>query len=285
MKYAAIDKHQREHPLGLMCRVLGVSRSGFYAWFRRGPSAHQQADQRLRIAIRAVHAETKRRYGSPRIHRTLQPVYRCSRKRVARLMREDGLRARRARRYRVTTQADPQLVPAANTLGRRFRVAALNRVWASDVTACFTREGWLYLAVSLDLASRRVVGWAAGPSPGQELTVAALERALTHRRPPAGLLHHSDRGMHYTGGAYRRLLDRHAIAVSMSRRGDCWDNAVVESFFATLKVELLEDKAWDSQTEGRLALRDYIDWYNRQRLHSTLGYLSPVTFEARLSAA
>jgi transposase InsO family protein len=285
VKYACIERHRREHPLGLMCAILGVSRSGFYAWRERVPSAHHLADQRLRVAIRTVHAESRRRYGSPRIHRTLQPEYRCSRKRVARLMQADGLRAKRARRYRGTTQADPQLAPAPNRLDRQFQTPTLNQVWVSDVTACFTRQGWLYLAVVLDLASRRVVGWAAGPSPGQDLTIAALAPALAHRRPAAGLLHHSDRGMHYTSGAYRQLLATHAITVSMSRRGNCWDNAVAESFFATLKTELLDDKDWENQTEGRVALRDYIDWYNRQRLHSTLGYISPANFETRLSAA
>jgi len=285
VRYACIAKYRPDYPLTLMCRVLAVSRSGFYAWCDRPASARQQADQRLRVAIRAVHAESRRRYGSPRIYRTLQPVYHCARKRVARLMREDGLRAKRSPRYRSATQADGAHVPAPNTLRRHFAVAAPNTVWASDVTACFTRQGWLYLAVVLDLASRRVVGWATGPTPGQELTLPALHQALAHRAPPAGLLHHSDRGMHYTGSAYRQVLAAHGVAVSMSRRGNCWDNAVAESFFATLKTELMEAQDWESRTEGTQALRSYIDWYNRQRLHSTLGYLSPIAFESRLTAA
>jgi transposase InsO family protein len=285
VKYACIARHQPDYPLTLMCRVLRVSRSGFYAWRERPASARQHADQRLRVAIRAVHAESRRRYGSPRIHRTLQPAYRCSRKRVARLMREDGLRAKRSPRYRSTTQTDGGHVPAPNTLRRHFAVAAPNQVWASDVTACFTRQGWLYLAVVLDLASRRVVGWAAGATPGQELTLPALHQALAHRAPPAGLLHHSDRGMHYTGTAYRQALAAHGITASMSRRGNCWDNAVLESFFATLKTELMGEQDWDSRAAGLVALREYLDWYNRQRLHSTLGYLSPIAFETRLTAA
>jgi len=232
-----------------------------------------------------VHAEHRRRYGSPRIFRTLHPVYRCSRKRIARLMREDGLRAKRSPPYRSATHADDRHVPAPNTLRRRFAVPVPNQVWASDVTACFTRQGWLYLAVVLDLASRRVVGWAAGATPGQELTLPALRQALAHRAPAAGLLHHSDRGMHYTGSAYRQVLEAHGITVSMSRRGNCWDNAVLESFFATLKTELMGEPDWESRTEGTQALRSYIDWYNRQRLHSTLGYVSPMAFEARLTAA
>ncbi len=285
MKYAVIRDYRAVHAVGLMCRVLRVSRSGFYAWCQRRPSARARTDQRLRVEIRAIYRANDRRYGSPRILRELRPHYHCSRKRVARLMREDGLRARRARRYRCTTQADPQLAPAPNVLQRRFAVPQPNRVWVGDVTACPTRAGWLYLATLLDLASRRVVGWAAGPTVGQELTLAALHQALAARRPAPGLLHHSDRGMHYTGAAYRQRLARHGITVSMSRRGDCWDNAVAESFFATLKTELLEDRIWETQTEGQLALRSYLNWYNRQRLHSSLGYRSPVDFERRLTAA
>jgi putative transposase len=285
VKYAAIANHRDEYPLGLMCRLLGVSRSGFHAWDGRPPSARHQANQQLLVSIRAKYEENKGRYGSVRIHRELHAEFGCGRNRIAWLMHDDGLRAKRARRYRGTTQADPQLAPAPNVLARGFDVAALNQVWVADVTACFTRQGWLYLAVVLDAGSRRVVGWAAGRSPGQELTIPALQQALTHRQPAAGLLHHSDRGMHYTGSAYRRILAYQGITVSMSRRGNCWDNAVAESFFATLKTELLGDHDWQTHTEGLAALREYIDWYNRQRLHSTLGYVSPATFESRLCAA
>ncbi len=285
MRYACIQRQEGAFPIALMCRVLTVSRTGYYAWRGRPPSARAQTDTRLRVAIRAIHAESRHRYGSPRIHRELAAQHwACSRKRVARLMRLDGLRGKRSRRYRCTTQADGT-PPAPNRLQRGFQVAALNRSWASDVTACATAEGWLYLAVVLDLASRRVVGWAAGATPGQELTVPALRRALERRAPPAGVLHHSDRGAHYTGAVYQRLLAAHGATVSMSRRGDCWDNAVVESFFATLKTELITDTQWRSRTEGIDALRQYIAWYNGQRRHSTLDYLSPVAFEARLTAA
>lgn len=197
-------------------------------------------------------------------------------------MRLEGLRGKRARRFRTTTQADGT-PPAPNRLQRRFQVARPNQVWASDVTACWTAQGWLYLAVVLDLASRRVVGWRAGPTVGQELTLAALRQALARRTPPAGLLHHSDRGARYTGSSYQRLLAAHGGIASMSRRGDCWDNAVVESFFATLKTEL--GTTWRSRPEAIEALRQYLDWYNTQRLHSTLGYVSPATFERQLAAA
>ena len=237
------------------------------------------------MAIRAIHSASKGRYGRPRIHRALQAqALHCSPKRVARLMHLDGLRGKRSRRYRATTQADGT-PPAPNHLRRRFRVPTLDQVWASDVTACPTAAGWLYLAVVLDLASRRVIGWAAGRTGGQELTLAALRQALRHRAPRPGLLHHSDRGNHYTGSTYQRLLAAHGIVVSMSRTGDCWDNAVAESFFATLKTELVDDAQWRSPSDGLEGLRQYLSWYNRQRLHSTLDYLTPVAYEARLTAA
>jgi transposase InsO family protein len=285
VKYACIRQHEGLFAVVLMCRVLAVSRAGYYAWRQRPPSARTQQDTALRIRIRAIHAASARRYGRPRIHRELRAqAVRCSAKRVQRLMRLDGLRGKRARRYRVTTQADGS--PAApNQLGRQFQVARPNQVWASDVTAWVTQAGWLYVAVVLDLASRRVVGWAAGRSMGQELTLAALRSALRARRPPTGLLHHSDRGMHYTGSSYQRLLAAHGVQCSMSRRGDCWDNAVVESFFATLKTELVEGGTWKSHAEAIEALRAYFQWYNGQRLHSTLNYQSPAMFEARLTAA
>ena len=194
------------------------------------------------------------------------------------------MRGQRPRRYRRTTRADGT-PPAPNRLRRHFQVATPNQVWVSDVTACWTAQGWLYLAVVLDLASRRVVGWAAGRTPGQELTLPALQQALRQRRPLAGLVHHSDRGMHYTGTSYQRLLAAHGITASMSRRGDCWDNAVAESFFATLKTELVTEAQWRSRADAVDGLRHYLDWYNHRRLHSTLNYVSPVVFERQLLAA
>jgi putative transposase len=283
VRYACIWRHEGQFTVVLMCRVLEVGRAGYYAWRCRTPSPRAQGDTQLRVAIRAIHAASHGRYGRPRIHRALRAQQLCcSPKRVARLMRLEGLRGRRARRFRATTRADGT-PPAPNHLQRRFQVAGPNRVWASDVTACWTTEGWLYVAVVLDLGSRRVIGWAAGATPGQELTVPALQSALRRRAPAEGLLHHSDRGMHYTGTSYQRLLAAHGITVSMSRRGDCWDNAVAESFFATLKTEL--ETTWRSRAEGIDALRQYLDWYNTQRLHSTLGYVSPVAFERQRTAA
>ena len=287
MKYACIAQHRAEYPIALMCRVLVVTRAGFYAWLERGPSTRVQADARLRIAIRVIHAESRRSYGSPRIHRELRAQgQRHARKRIARLMRLEGLRAKRSRRYRVTTQSDATAPAAPNTLARQFTVRALDRVWAGDVTACWTGEGWLYLAAVLDLGSRRVVGWATSATLDQALTRTALRRALVLRRPAAGLLHHSDRGTHYTGVEYQAALATAGVAVSMSRRGDCWDNAVVESFFATLKTELVHDARWVTRGEATAALAVYIEgWYNRRRRHSTLNYLSPAEYELRLRAA
>lgn len=287
MKYACIAQYRAAYPVTLMCRVLAVSRTGFYAWLERVPSARAQLDGRLRVAIRVIHAESRRSYGSPRIHRELRAQgQRHSRKRIARLMHLDGLRAKRSRRYRTTTQRDATQPAAPNTLGRRFQVRELNRVWAGDVTACWTQEGWLYLAALLDLGSRRVVGWATSATLDQELTLTAWRRAVTQRQPAVGLLHHSDRGTSYTGEAYRAALAGAGVAVSMSRPGDCWDNAVLESFFATLKTELVHDARWATRAAASAALGAYLEgWYNRRRRHSTLDYLSPVEYELRLRAA
>jgi len=270
-----------------MCRVLGVSRAGFYAWLERPPSAHATTDARLRVAIRAIHAESQRSYGSPRVHRELRAQdVRCGRKRVVRLMQADGLRARRHRRYRGTTCADRTQPVAPNRLARRFQLRDLNQVWASDVTACWTGEGWLYLAIVLDLGSRRVIGWAMSRAADQALTLTALTRALALRQPAAGLLHHSDRGVQYTGTGYQALLAAHGVTVSMSRTGDCWDNAVAESFFATLKTELVAEARWSTRATAIDAIGHYIEgWYNRRRRHSTLDYVSPVEYERRLTAA
>lgn len=287
MRYACIAAHRAEYPVRLMCRVLVVSRAGFYAWLERAPSQRAHTDARLRVAIRAIHAESRRSYGSPRIHRELRAQgQRHGRKRIARLMRLEGLRAKRSRRYRTTTHSDATRPAAPNTLGRRFTVRELNRVWAGDVTACWTGEGWLYLAALLDLGSRRVVGWATSGTLDQALTQAALRRALVQRQPAAGLLHHSDRGTPYTAAEYQAALSVAHVAVSMSRRGDCWDNAVLESFFATLKTELVHDARWATRAAATAALATYIEgWYNRRRRHSTLDYLSPAEYELRLRAA
>ncbi len=288
MKYACIEAHRRQFPITLMCRVLGVSRAGFYAARTRELCGRAQEDQRLRLEIRAIHRESRQRYGSPRIHAELQARgSRCARKRVARLMREDGLRARKRRRFRVTTKANARDAKAANLLERRFSVdeqCAPDRVWVADITYVPTREGWLYLAVILDLASRMVVGWALQPYLDRSLTIAALQMALGRRCPKTGLLHHSDRGSQYTADDYLKWLDAQGIIASMSRKGDCWDNAVAESFFATLEWELIQDADWHSRAEASRAIFEYLEvWYNRQRRHSSLGYMTPVEYEAQLA--
>jgi transposase InsO family protein len=270
-----------------MCRVLRVSVSGFYAAQGRAPSARARRDHGLRLQVRAVHRWSRRRYGAPRVHRELVTRgTRVSKKRVARLMREDGLVGRRPRRFVRTTQARAGDLVAPNVLDRQFGVEQVpgpDRVWVSDITYVPTREGWLFLAIVLDLASRRVVGWAMRETLEEDLALAALRMALAARRPRRGLLHHSDRGSQYTGAAYQALLAAHGIKVSMSKKGDCWDNAVAESFFATLEVELLLEATWPTRAAARQAIFEYIEtWYNRERRHSSLGYQSPVQYEAEI---
>ena len=285
-RHACIARHRAQYDVALMCRVLGVSRSGFYAAQRRRPSARAEADERLEVEIRVVHKASRRTYGSPRVHAQLRGQgVACGRKRVARLMRAAALVGRRRRRGRTTTDSRHAHPVAANVLDRQFDVPAMagcDRVWAGDITYLATREGWLYLAVVLDLASRRVIGWAMRHTLERGLTLDALRMALASRRPGPGVLHHSDRGSQYACGDYQALLAAHGMACSMSRRGDCWDNAVVESFFATLKTELVEDADWATREEARAAVFEWIEvWYNRARLHSSLGYRSPAEYEAQ----
>ena len=291
-KYAVIEAHRARFPLTLMCRALGVPRSGVYAArtrAQRPPGARAAADEALLVQVRAAHAKSEARYGAPRVHEELKAQgQRIARKRVARLMRADGLVARRpARRVRTTDSAHPHPV-APNHLARRFAVTEIggvDRVWASDITYIPTEQGWLYLAVVLDLGSRRVIGWAMRTTLEEALVLDALRMALATRRPPPGLLQHSDRGSQYAGGAYQALLAAHGITGSMSRKGDCWDNAVVESFFATLEHELLADARFPSREAARRAIFAFIEvWYNRERRHSSLGYVSPAEYEAQLDA-
>jgi len=288
MKYAAIRQHQAEFSVTLMCRVLALSRAGFYASGKRAVSARAKRDEELRTQIRVVHQQSRRTYGSPRVHAELRATgERCGRKRVARLMRQDGLRVKVRRRFRpATTDSKHSHRVAGNVLARRFavtEVGAVNRVWAGDITYIPTREGWLYLAVILDLASRRVVGWSMKHTLEASLAIDALSMALEARCPASGLTHHSDRGVQYAALDYQEILARHQITPSMSRRANCYDNAVVESFFATLEWELIERSDWATRDAARVAIFDYIEcWYNRQRRHSSLGYLSPMEYEQQL---
>ena len=294
MKYACITLYQREFPVRLMCRVLEVAPSGYYAWRKQPTCAHAIADERLLLHVRGAHDTSGGRYGAPRVHRELRAAgLRVGQKRVARLMRTDGLVGTPARRRAPRTTDSTHAFPIApNLLARRFAVddangvAAVNRMWVSDITYVPTREGWLYLAVVLDLASRRVVGWAMRDTLAAELALEALQMALDQRDPAPGLVHHSDRGVQYACTAYRELLAAHGLAASMSRRGDCWDNAVAESFFATLERELIDRGDWRTRAEAATAIFDYIaTWYNTRRLHSTLDYQSPAAYERQLATA
>ena len=247
-------------------------------------SLRARANERLKLEIRAVHAETKERYGAIKVQKELNGRgILCGHNRVAKLMSESGLRSKRARKFRVTTDSDHNFPVARNELFRKFDLSAnkeRDRVWASDITYLWTREGWLYLAVVIDLSSRRVVGFNLDDRLERFLPLSALSMALKRRRPARGLLHHSDRGSQYASREYRELLDEKGAIASMSRLGDCWDNAVVESFFATLKFELAADANWQTREEARIAVEDYIEvWYNRMRRHQTLGYLTPVAYE------
>jgi putative transposase len=289
MRFTFIDAHARIFHITTMCRVLEVSRAGFYAWRARPLCERVKADRVLTEKIRQIQQQVKHRYGSPRVRMELKALgFSCGKHRVARLMREAGLPAKSALKFRVTTQSDHRQPVAPNVLDRQFAIdsnpqlATPDRVWAADITYIPTREGWLYLAVILDLASRRVVGWAWRTRLDQELAVSALRMALTHRGASGGL-HHSDRGVQYASLAYQHLLHQAGFTPSMSRVGNCWDNAVVESFFATLTKELLIDGVFESRAEASQELFEFIEiWYNRQRRHSTLGYATPVEYEEAL---
>jgi putative transposase len=290
LRYAVITRHRREFELRLMCRVLEVSPSGYYASLKRPPSWHALIDEVLMARVRIIHAESGETYGAPRVHLELQAEgLPASPKRVARLMREEGLVARPRKAPRVCTTDSKHDHPIApNLLARQFDVngVALNRVWVADMTYIPTREGMLYLATVLDLGSRRCVGWAMRDTLEVELALGALRMAREARRPGPGLIHHSDRGSQYSAGAYRAELAAHGMVASMSGKGDCYDNAVAESFFSTLEFELLMRNDWHTKAEARRAIFRYIEtWYNRKRRHSTLGYVSPAAYEEQLQAA
>jgi transposase InsO family protein len=266
-----------------MCEVLDVSRSGYYAWRDRPASGRSRRRDQLVERIKAVHEGSRRIYGSPRICAELRAQgVACSENTVAKLMKNHGIRSKMRRRFVVRTTDSRHGHPiAANRLAQQFDVPVPNRVWAADITYIPTGEGWLYLAAVIDLCSRKVVGWAADDHLRAELPCAALQMALTQRRPSGPLLHHSDRGVQYACDEYQTLLARHRIEGSMSRRGNCYDNAVVESFFGTLKTELIHHDTYATRNQARLALFEYLEvFYNRQRRHSTLDYRSPTEFES-----
>jgi putative transposase len=286
VKFRFIAAEKAHHSLVLLCRCLRVTRSGFHAWQNRPESAHAKRDRQLTALVRASFDASKGRYGSPRIHKDLQEQQEpASRKRVIRLMQEQQLRARQRMRFKLTTMSDHDLPVAANVLDRQFTAEKPNQRWVGDTTEFVIGESSkLYLAAILDLYSRFIVGWAVSPSNDRHLANKALERALKRRCPDAGLLHHSDRGCTYASEDYQRILETRGITCSMSRRGNCHDNAVMESFFSSVKSELAE--RFDSFAEAKMELFDYIEvFYNQRRRHSTLGQISPAAFERRTTAA
>ena len=281
MIFRFIGEHRDRWPVRLLCDALDVSTAGYYAWRERPVSVRRQRQDALLVEVRAIHQEVTGRYGSPRIHAELAARGRgCCVNTVARLMHDNDIRARTAREPRCTTDSDRGLPVAENLLDRQFDPAAPNESWVADITSIPTRAGWLYLAAVEGLYSRRVVGWSMADHLESRLVVDALEMAVQRRLPGAGLLAHSDRGSQYASAHYQRLLARHGIACSMSRRADCWDNAPMESFFASLKKELVHDAGFATRAEARAALFEYIEvFYNGQRRHSSLGYVSPAQYE------
>jgi transposase InsO family protein len=282
MTYHFIDEHKGEWPVRLLCETLEVSPAGYYAW-RQGPRSDRQPQRdALLVEIRAIHAQFKGRYSSPRIHAELAARgHDCCVNTVARLMRQAGIAAKTARKFRcTTTDSDHDLPVAENLLNRQFNPSEANEAWVADITYIPTREGWLYLAAVEDLYSRRVVGWAMTEHRESRLVVDALALAVQRRLPDEGLLAHSDRGSQYASEHYQRLLARHGITCSKSRRADCWDNAPMESFFASLKKELVQDTGFTTRSEARAAIVEYIEVFcNNQRRHSSLGHVSPAEYE------
>lgn len=273
--------------MGLMCKTLEVSRSGFYGWLGRDESDRAREDRRLTALILGIFGESRGTYGVPRVHRTLLKRHvHCGRKRVARLMKRAGLRSKTRRKFRVRTTDSKHNHPIApDLLGQDFSASAPNRAWVSDITYIPTDEGWLYLASTMDLFSRLIVGWSMSESLEATIVIDALKMAIDRRSPAAGLIHHSDRGVQYASKTFRGLLEAHDIECSMSRKGNCYDNAAKESFYHTLKTELVHHEHYRTRAEARASVFEYIEvFYNRQRLHSTLGYCSPIEFENTTAA-
>ena len=287
MRYRAIQEQDRRVPIRLMCRALAVSPAGYDAWRARPESVRGAVNRALVAKIRVIHRESRETYGSPSIWDALiKQGHGVGEHRVARLMRGEGIRAKTVKQWRATTQSNHQMPVASNTLNRQFTVDAPNRVWAGDITSVWTTEGWLYLAVVLDLYSRAVIGWAREARLTGDLARQALTMAIRHRTPKGGLLHHSDRGSQYAATAYQPLLTTHGMTGSMSRRGNCWDHACVESFFGTLKRALIYHRQYRTRDEATQDIFEYIEvFYHRLRRHSTLGDSSPAEFEARTAVA
>lgn len=287
MRYKFIRDYREAFPVSPMCRVLEVGRSGFYAWLNRSESPRSRENRHLIVEIKSLHKKSRQTYGSPRIHAELKSQgLSFGKHRVARLMRENRIVSRHRKKFRATTDSKHNHPVAENKLARRFNVSEPNRYWVSDITYIPTREGWLYLAVTLDLFHRKVIGWAMDRWITRWLVMRALNMAIKNSGRKEGLIHHSDRGVQYACQDFQALLEVHGIECSMSRKGDCWDNAVAESFFHTLKVELIHNKNYKTRQQAQADIFEYIEvFYNRQRRHSYLGYLSPVEFEETANAS
>ena len=283
MKHVFMRDHRGAFPVDLMCRSLEVGSSGFYAWLKRPESPCRRDNLRLLTEIKAVYRKSRKNYGGPRIYAELNETgHTCSRYRVARLMRQHGIVSKHKKKFRVTTNSVHSFPIAENLLQRRFNVSRPSQCWVSDITYIPTLEGWLYLAVTLDLFHRKVIGWSMGRWITRQLAIDALNMAIKNGCLKSGLIHHSDRGVQYASNEFRTLLKTNEIQCSMSRKGDCWDNAVAESFFHTLKVELIHGKTYNTRQEAKTAIFEYIEvFYNRQRRHSYLGYLSPDEYEKK----
>jgi putative transposase len=287
MRYRFITKHGQVYPVNLQCSTLKVARSGYYRWLSMPVSRKQISDDALVLKIKAVFEQSDSSYGSPRVQETLRATGEsCGRRRVARLMRKHGIVAKTHKAYRNTTNSDHAQTIAGNLIARQFRAGlSLNRVWTSDITFIGTSEGWLYLATIMDIASRRIVGWSMSERIDQKLVEGALLGAVAARRPGQGLVLHSDRGITYARESYKKLLAGFGIVQSMSRKANCWDNAPMESFFRSLKGESIKGRVLKTRAEARSVVFKYIEiWYNRQRLHSTLGYQSPAAYENGLAS-
>ena len=290
MKYRDIRETAKEHKdysIQKMCRYLKVSRSGYYQWCQRDESPRKKKDRQLKEQILAIYIKHNKHYGSPRIHDELHDMgIPCSKKRVERLMQELGIKARFKRQFRNTTNSNHNYPIAPNRLNRQFQVDAPNRVWVADITYIRTFEGWLYLAAVMDLFSRKIIGWSMSNTIDTNLSVAALKMAIYRRKPLKGLLHHSDRGVQYASLAYQDVLKENRMVCSMSRKGNCWDNAPMESFFSTLKTECIDGKIYLSRAQAKREIFEYIEiYYNRKRRHTSIGSMTPENFENQRKVA
>ena len=282
-RFSFIDAHKKIYPIESLCRVMQVSSGGYRSWRTRPMSQRQRDDMVLLVHIREQYKLSMQSYGRPRMTEELQELgFDVSHHRVGRLMRQNGIKAVRTRKHKVTTDSNHSFNIAPNLLDRKFTASGPNQKWAGDITYIWTSEGWLYLAVILDLYSRRIIGWAASNRMKRDLVIRALEMAVALRQPPKGCIHHTDRGSQYCSNDYQKVLKKHDFQVSMSGRGDCYDNAVVETFFKTLKAELIWHNTWTTRRQTEIALFEYINgFYNPRRRHSTLGGKSPLAFERR----